>query len=110
MGGLPPRQLLPKVPAAEPFPTYLFFLLYILSIHFVPSFRLMSSGSVCNALQSSFPLSLRLLRVVALFLDTESTRAEAICLVCRNSRVELADIIISQQKSKSEDIKQGSAP
>ncbi len=32
--------------------------------------------------------------------------AEAMCPVCRKSRVELAGIIISQQKSKGEEIKQ----
>ena len=110
MGGLQfaTPVLLPKVPAAEPI-SYLF---VVLAVHPVNTLRAVIEADEQRLhLQRptvKFPLEPAgpCYKWWLSFLDAESTRAEAMCPVCCNSRVELAGISISQQKSKSEDIKQ----
>ena len=110
MGGLQfaTPVLLPKVPAAEP----INLLFVVPAVHPVNTLR-----AVIEADEQRLRLQRSTVKFALepegacyewwlCFLDTESTRAEAMCPVCRTSRVELAGIIISQQKSKSEEIKQ----
>ena len=92
--------LLPKVPAAEP----ISFLFFVPAVHPVNTLRaVIEADKQRLRLQRStrFPLSLQ-----ACYDWWLSFLAEAMCPVCRKSRVELAGIIISQQKSKGDEIKQ----